>query len=276
MKKIIPVLIASLSFSTMAFSQQINNAEQVIPASGAIDSAPVAPIPASTVASAPTITGVSKEDVVNAFQTKVKLAHVSDEDTEQFKNLVLQNHPEEKLTFNQFFVAVDRNPKKQNAALVYWNNDEKTVEIEGFTKVSTGSAGRKEHFYTPTGWFENLPENGSYRAQGTKNQNGIRGLGRKGMRVWDFGWQPAQSGWKKSLHIDIRFEMHATDPDYLEQRLGRPDSEGCVRVHNTFNTFMDTYGVIDKNYEDASSWVLRKDRTPAANAGSWLLVFDSK
>jgi hypothetical protein len=220
------------------------------------------------------LTKVSKDDVIAAFNHDVKKTAITDEDATVFKQEITENQPETKLDHNQFFLAVDKNPKKQNAALVFWNNDSKQFEVYGYTKVSTGSV-RKKHFYSPSGWFENLPENGSFRALGTKNENGIRGLGRKGMRVWDFGWQHSYSGLKNSPEIDIRFEMHATDPDYLEQRLGRPDSEGCVRIHNTFNTFLDKFGIIDAKYEEEGNWVLRSDRTPAADAGSWILVFDS-
>lgn len=220
------------------------------------------------------IQSVPKDDVVLAFQKNVKITNISEEDKESFMNNLKALHPEEKLTTSQFFVAADRNPKKQNAALVFWDNENKQLEIAGYTKVSTGSV-RIKHFFTPVGWFENITSNGSYRAEGTKNENGIRGYGVKGMRVWDFGWVPSSSGVVKNLNIDIRFQMHATDPTFMESRLGRPDSQGCLRVHNTFNKFLDMYGIIDKNYEAENYWVLNKKRTPAAQAGSWLVVFDS-
>lgn len=215
-----------------------------------------------------------KNDVVLAFQNNVKTTAISEEDKENFMNNLKSLHPENKFTNSQFFVAADRNPKKQNAALVYWDNENKQLEIAGYTKVSTGSV-RAKHFFTPVGWFENVTSNGSYRAEGTKNENGIRGLGLKGMRVWDFGWVPSSSGVVKNLNIDIRFEMHSTDPVGMEARLGRPDSQGCLRIHQSFNKFLDMYGIIDKNYEAANYWVLNKKRTPAQDAGSWLVVFDS-
>jgi hypothetical protein len=46
--------------------------------------------------------------------------------------------------------------------------------------------------------------------------------------------------------------MHATDPDYLEQRLGHPASEGCVRIPATMNRFLDVHGVPDADYERAA------------------------
>lgn len=217
---------------------------------------------------------LTKEEIKFAFSENVKLAQLTEDEQKSFTDGLIKSHPEEKLTFNQFFVATDRNPKKQNAALVFWDNDNKSFEILGYTKVSTGSV-KIKHFYTPIGWFENVTANGSFRAEGTKNENGIRGLGAKGMRVWDFGWVPSSSGAVKNLNIDIRFEMHATDPLLMENRLGRPDSQGCLRIHQTFNKFLDNYGIIDKNYEAANYWVLSKKRTPAIDAGSWLVVFDT-
>ncbi len=35
---------------------------------------------------------------------------------------------------------------------------------------------------------------GDFRAEGTKNELGIRSCGNKGMRVYDFGWQQAVRG----------------------------------------------------------------------------------
>lgn len=228
----------------------------------------------ANLANAQSIQTTSKDEVISAFNEKVKTTKLTEEEDLEFINQIELNNPGEKLTYSQFFIASDRNPKKQNAALVFWDNDNKTIEVIGYTKVSTGSV-RIKHFYTPLGWFENVTEHGSYRAEGTKNSKGIRGYGTKGMRVWDFGWVPSSSGVVKNLNIDIRFQMHATDPQFLESRLGKPDSQGCLRVHSSFNKFLDLYGIIDKNYEEVKYWALSKNRTPAAQAGSWLLVFDT-
>lgn len=214
------------------------------------------------------------EEIKSNFLTEVKLTNLTEEEQKEFIAKLENSNYQDKLTISQYFVASDRNPKKQNAALVFWDNENKNFEVYGYTKVSTGSV-RIKHFFTPLGWFENITSNGSYRAQGTKNENGIRGYGNKGMRVWDFGWTPSSSGVVKNLNIDIRFQMHATDPNFLESRLGRPDSQGCLRVHSTFNKFLDNYGIIDKNYESENYWVLNKKRTPAQNAGSWLYIFDT-
>lgn len=217
---------------------------------------------------------LTEQEVFDLFNKEVKTVELTDEQKSIFEDKIKHSGIENKLTFDQYFVVADRNPKDQIVALGYWNNNSKSFSLAGFSKISTGSV-RKEHFYTPVGWFQNLPENGSFRAQGTKNENGIRGYGKKGMRIWDFGWVPSSSGWKKGLNIDIRFQMHATDPDYLEQRLGRPDSKGCVRIHHTLNNFLDKYGIIDSEYEKINSWVLRKDRAVVPNAGSYLLVIDT-
>lgn len=220
------------------------------------------------------ITGLTEQEVFDLYNKDVKTVVLSDEQKSLFEEKIKNSGIENKLTFDQYFVVADRNPKDQIVALGFWNNASKSFSLAGFSKISTGSV-RKEHFYTPVGWFQNLPSNGSFRAEGTKNENGIRGYGKKGMRIWDFGWVPSSSGWKKGLNIDIRFQMHATDPDYLEQRLGRPDSKGCVRIHHTLNNFLDKYGIIDSEYEKVNSWVLRKDRMVVPNAGSYLLVIDT-
>jgi hypothetical protein len=158
--------------------------------------------------------------------------------------------------------------------------DDREWDVVGGTSVSTGQPGRQGYFITPTGVFQNTSAILGYRAEGTYNENHIRGLGVHGMRVWDFGWQTAQRGWK-SGESDIRFEMHATDPDVLEARLGRPASEGCVRLPHEMNKFLDHYGIIDADYETASQTdprfaeLLPHNREPSILAGNALVVIDS-
>jgi Legume-like lectin family len=215
--------------------------------------------------------------VSKSYEDSVQQIVLTPEEKNEVLALVNPKAPEnEKFTFSQYFVVVDRNPEKQNAFLAFYDAETKKIEISNPTKVSTGSKAKK-HFITPLGWFEHTTDNGSYRALGTKNENGIRGIGKKGMIVFDFGWNKANAGWKENFIIDIRFQMHATDPDRLEQRLGKPDSQGCVRIHSSFNEFLDKFGILDKHYEESADpkWVLRKDRTPVPNAGSFLLVIDS-
>src|SRR3954452_3801509 len=101
---------------------------------------------------------------------------------------LLQQVPDPGLDRPQALLVVDRNPAVQEL-LVVGAFPGKPWEVIGATHVSTGKPGRKEHFLTPIGVFRNTADILGYRAEGTKNENGVRGLGMKGMRVWDFGWQ---------------------------------------------------------------------------------------
>ena len=181
----------------------------------------------------------------------------------------------------QLIVVVDRSPRAQKLC-VFLATPAGRWRAVGGSKVSTGQAGRRGYFITPTGVFRHSPSILDYRAEGTFNENHIRGLGLKGMRVWDFGWQQAQKGWRSEEDTgEIRLLMHATDPDYLEPRLGRPASKGCVRIPATMNRFLDRHGVLDSSYEQAAAdderfrAVLLPDREPAPLAGELLVVIDS-
>ncbi len=181
----------------------------------------------------------------------------------------------------QLLVVVDRSPRVQQLSLLVARPDA-PWEVLGAAKVSTGQPGRRDYYITPTGVFLNTDAILGFRAQGTPNENGIRGFGLKGMRVWDFGWQPATKGWRADREQgDIRFLLHATDPDRLEQRLGRPASQGCVRVSAALNRFLDRHGVLDADYERAAREdrrfraLLPPDRTPGPLGGHALVVVDS-
>lgn len=178
-------------------------------------------------------------------------------------------------------VVVDRNPAKQLLAVVLARPD-RSWQFVGGTHVSTGQPGRHGYYITPTGVFLHTDAILDYRAEGTYNENHIRGLGRKGMRVWDFGWVTAVKGWRSDGETgEIRLLLHATDPDFLEQRLGRTASQGCIRISAAMNEFLDNYGVLDADYENAAAddpgynAVLRADRTPTPLAGRTLVVIDS-
>jgi hypothetical protein len=75
--------------------------------------------------------------------------------------------------------------------------------------------------------------------------------------------------------------VHATDPDYLEQRLGHPASKGCVRIPAAVNGFLDRHGILDADYERAAKddprfdALLLRDRTPTPLSGNALVVVDS-
>ena len=190
------------------------------------------------------------------------------------------DHP---LTRPQVLVVVDRNPGVQRLALIAaLPGDAEDWQVIGVTKISSGTTGRKYYYITPTGVFANTSDILGYRALGTKNEHGIKGNGVKDMRVWDFGWQWAEKGWLPSREKgQIRLEMHATDPVYLEPRLGHTASEGCVRIPAALNIFIDKHVLIDAEYERAAaidrrfSALLRKDRNQSPLAGSLLVVVDS-
>jgi hypothetical protein len=175
---------------------------------------------------------------------------------------------------SQYFLYVDRNPDNQIAFVGFFNATDKSATIIGLDRISSGNEKRNGFFITPTGAFKNSPESASYRALGTKNAKGWRGLGAKGSRVWDFGWQKTV---KKGEERLIRLLLHATDPVFGEKRLGKVDSKGCVRISGKLNHFLDHYGLLDRRYETQKSdkrisWVLKADRQPVQFAGEYMLV----
>ena len=180
----------------------------------------------------------------------------------------------------QVLVVVDRSPAVQEVNLVLARPDAEW-EVLGGARVSTGKPGRREHFKTPVGVFRNSSEILGYRALGTYNLNHIRGNGTRGMRVWDFGWRDTENWRTPGTTAQIRLEMHATDPAVLEPRLGRPDSEGCVRLPSAMDTFIDRHGIIDADYENAArtdrrfAALLSPSRVVTPLAGDKLVVFDS-
>ena len=180
----------------------------------------------------------------------------------------------------QFFVFIDRNPNRQNLMIGYYDCVNKEIIVIGWDKVSTGNPVRKGYYITPIGIFKNSLANIGYRAEGTKNQNGWRGLGKKGSRVWDFGWQKTKYSPKSDDEIEIRLLMHATDPDFGEPRLGQPDSKGCVRISAKSNHFLDHYGILDYDYEnnansDSVAWLLSPNRETVDCLGKFMIVGDS-
>jgi len=175
----------------------------------------------------------------------------------------------------QYFVYVDRNPEKQLLLVGFFSPDLSEIVPIGWSRVSTGYPQRKGHFETPTGVFENTVEIMNYRALGTKNSKGWRGLGRTGARVYDFGWQ--ETAPKKEGHL-IRLLLHATDPDYGEPRLGKRNSKGCVRISGTLNLFLDRNCLLDQDYlagDEKIRAFLRKDRKPVSSPGRFMIVGDS-
>jgi hypothetical protein len=183
------------------------------------------------------------------------------------------------LAIEQFVVLIDRSPSVQ-AALLFLGSNVDGWALVGATPVSTGLPGRYEHFLTPLGVFDHSTANPDFRAEGTKNKQGFRGYGRKGMRIYDFGWVNSQRGWGKGGMGVLRLQMHATDPDLAEQKLGTAQSEGCVRIPSTLNAFIDVNGLLDEEYERSVArgehlWVLRKDRSLTSYPGRYMVVVDS-
>lgn len=183
----------------------------------------------------------------------------------------------------QYILVLDRNPNVQ-AIFLYWLDAQAAAErlhFIGAAPISTGKPGKFEHFITPLGVFAHTPEFMDYRAEGTLNSLGIRGLGRKGMRVYDFGWRLAERGWGKGGQSPMRLLLHATDPDRLEKHLGKIQSKGCVRISAALDSFIDRYGLLDADYEQALAqgkkfWVLRPDRTPTPWSGRYMVIVDSE
>ena len=183
---------------------------------------------------------------------------------------------------SQYVLMVDRNRHVQ-AILVYWLNAQAAsdrLHFIGASPTSTGKPGEFDYFITPPGVFAHTLANKDFRSEGTLNKLGIRGFGRKGMRVYDFGWVRGKRGWGSGGLSQMRLLLHSTDPDYLEPDLGEVMSKGCIRIPATLNTFIDRYGLLDADYEVALAkgkklWMLRADRMATPWSGRYLVIVDS-
>ncbi|ANN72159.1 L,D-transpeptidase [Bordetella bronchialis] len=223
------------------------------------------------------------DDVAAAYRKSVRPQLYPPEDEAQYYGvhaLLMLEQAGADLSAPQYVAVVDRDPRVQ-AIFLYWLLPAGTARLVGASPVSTGRVGEFDHFETPIGVFEHSVSDGDFRAEGTKNENGIRGYGRKGMRIYDFGWQQAVRGWGAGGFGTMRLQVHATDPDLLEPRLGRVHSKGCVRIPSSLNVLLDQFGLIDADYEAAEQagqhrWVLSPRRTPAQGAGRYLVILDSE
>lgn len=180
----------------------------------------------------------------------------------------------------EYVAMVDRAPNVQALFIYFRATPANAWLMIGASPVGTGLPGKYDHFLTPLGVFHHSPDNMDFRAEGTTNENGIRGYGRRDMRIYDFGWVDGERGWGKGGVSPMRFQMHATDPDRLESLLGIRHSKGCVRIPASLNTFFDRHGVLDDDYQarveaGKSLWVLRRDRDITPIAGRYLVVIDS-
>ncbi|WP_274389623.1 L,D-transpeptidase [Paraburkholderia tagetis] len=181
----------------------------------------------------------------------------------------------------EFVILVDRAATVQALFIYFRAMPDQPWQMIGASPVATGRPGEYDHFLTPLGVFEHTPSNMDFRAEGTMNENGIRGYGARDMRIYDFGWVDGERGWGKGGHSPMRFQMHATDPDRLEPLLGIRHSKGCVRIPASLNTFIDHYGIVDAEYQalvDAgkSLWVLHPSREVTPWAGRFIVVIDSQ
>ncbi|WP_175759371.1 hypothetical protein [Burkholderia ambifaria] len=180
----------------------------------------------------------------------------------------------------EYVVMVDRAPNVQALFIYFRATPTNAWLMIGASPVGTGWPGKYDHFLTPLGVFHHTPDNMDFRAEGTTNDNGIRGYGQRDMRIYDFGWVDGERGWGKGGKSPMRFQMHATDPDRLEALLGIRHSKGCVRIPASLNTFLDRHGILDDAYQarveaGKSLWVLRHDRDITPIAGRYLVVIDS-
>ncbi|WP_431026573.1 L,D-transpeptidase [Paraburkholderia phenoliruptrix] len=181
----------------------------------------------------------------------------------------------------EYVVMVDRNANAQALFIYFRATPADAWQMIGASPVSTGRPGEFDHFVTPLGVFEHTPSNMDFRSEGTENQNHIRGYGKRDMRIFDLGWAQAERGWGKGGVSQMRFQMHATDPDRLEPLLGVRHSKGCVRIPASLNTFLDHYGILDAEYaalveSGKSLWVLKSDRQILPWAGRYIVVVDSE
>ena len=184
------------------------------------------------------------------------------------------------LAGSEYLLLVDRDPNIQ-ALFLFFRAADGESQLVGASPVSTGRPGSFDHFETPVGVFEHTTANPDFRAEGTRNSQGIRGYGVKGMRVYDFGWQQVPRGWGDGAVSEMRLQMHATDPDLLERRLGSTQSKGCIRIPASLNRLIDRYGVLDADYERAQRegsklWVFDPQRDPVPFPGRYLIVVDSE
>lgn len=78
----------------------------------------------------------------------------------------------------------------------------------------------------------------------------------------------------------MRLQMHATDPDLLERRLGSAQFKGCIRIPASLNRPVDHYGLLDADYdrverEGQKLWVLNALREPVERPGRYLISMES-
>jgi hypothetical protein len=225
---------------------------------------------------------LSVDELESLFRQQVdRRLEVPDADRETYETLLaraLETDGIAKLT-SQFLLMIDRNPNVQ-VAMLFWSAADGRFRLIGASPASTGKPGRYEYFETPLGVFRHSLGNPDFRAEGTRNKNGVLGYGPKGTRVYDFGWQIGRRGWGSRGFSLMRLQLHSTDPDMLEPRIGTAQSKGCIRIPISLNRFIDHYGLLDADYERAVAsgihmWMLPSDREPTSWSGRYLVIVDS-
>jgi len=179
----------------------------------------------------------------------------------------------------QYLMVVDRNPDTQ-AGFLFWWSPAGGFNLVGASSVSTGQSGNLGHFETPLGVFEHSTVNPDFRSEGIASADGIQVYGAKGLRVFNFGWQQVSKGWGDGTVSQIRLQMHATDPDLMERRLGSAQSTGGVHIPASLIRLLDHHGVLDADYDQAlregrTLDVLQGDREQVRYPGRYLVVVDS-
>ncbi|MDD5197378.1 MAG: hypothetical protein PHN60_00795 [Candidatus Gracilibacteria bacterium] len=166
------------------------------------------------------------------------------------------------LTRTQILLYSDVSKNGQNLSI--WlleetKGNERIYSFIGASKISSGYPDPKPRkpanetkFATGTGVYTTNPNiTGAigYRAEGTKNKNGIRGFGERGNRVYDVGPMKTKRAWNGE-NMEIRFMIHSTDP-MLEAKFGSQASQGCLRIPKTINRFLEYSGALDAGYDSA-------------------------
>jgi len=179
----------------------------------------------------------------------------------------------------QYLLMIDRSPQVQ-AAFLFWLENDGHAELIGASPASTGRENGFEFFETPLGIFEHKIKNLDFRSEGTTNRLGLMGYGNKGMRIYDFGWVTARKTWNAEMG-EMRLQLHSTDLQKLEPKLGSVQSKGCIRIPATLNSLIDHYGLLDADYERAitKKYVVRildplRESTPWP--GRYMMVVDTR
>lgn len=223
--------------------------------------------------------------LAEAFQTEVeKRLELPAAEQQRYADMLVAALAEAATPFthSQYILLLDRDPNVQ-AILLYWldlADSPPSFHYIGASPTSTGKPGKIGYFITPLGVYAHTLRNKDFRAEGTPNRSGILGYGRKGTRIFDFGWVEAERGWGSGGRSQMRLLLHSTDPDQLERYLGTPHSKGCIRIPASLNTFIDHHGLLDADYEQALAkgrklWVLLPKRPPSLWPGRYLVIVDS-